>query len=246
MCALKWKNVWGMVASAARRVLGGNGCVCGAPCPWGEWLRLWRAVSLGGMAASVVRRVPAQGPWSTWSTGSTWIQGLGSTWSTCSTWTWCLGQPGSLGPRVHWVDLDPGAQCHLVNLNPPVNPINLVNPDLGVWAHLVTPVRLAHLVHLVHLEPGPGSTWFPRPPWSTCSAWLTWTWETGSASSALARPGPPGPWGLDSLGPPGVLGTHRADLQPHHPHLKPATPIYNPQPPFITTQRAFEPRSAHL
>ena len=36
----------------------GNGCVCGAPCPWGEWLRLWRAVSLGGMAASVARRVP--------------------------------------------------------------------------------------------------------------------------------------------------------------------------------------------
>ena len=45
-----------MVASAARRVLGGNGCVCGAPCPWGGMAA--SVCVLGGMAASVARRVP--------------------------------------------------------------------------------------------------------------------------------------------------------------------------------------------
>ena len=42
------------IALVSKTILG----VCGEPCPWGEWLGLWRAVSLGGMAASMARRVP--------------------------------------------------------------------------------------------------------------------------------------------------------------------------------------------
>ena len=48
------------------------------------------------------------------------------------------------------VHQDMGAQVD------PVNLVNLINLDPWVWAHVVTLVRL---VHLVHLEPEPGSTW---------------------------------------------------------------------------------------